>query len=384
MQPDCLVNANRSRHSAVKLAIIGLAALAAAAPQAWAQAKKPDFATIRKTELATIDRNNVEAWINSQIQQMFAAQNDQTLQAQGREFVDTITQNARAADATPKFKDGVATILADSFVAQYPKAPANRRPLAAVYPLMALNQLAQPTPKMIDAFTLGLSEPTSGARLLGATGLLTVKAQLNQQQWTALVPVLQKVGSAETNGPTLARIYRLLALPANAPVDSSAAVLAILEARLGRIEQKKGLPMAADAEAIQWLGERFPTLTNPQVQDKAILLIARMLTNTVYAYVNKPAEPQLAPYEKVIMTAEAELKKAVTRRAPNAKASDLTKAMLDNGPSQANAMLLALNAWIGTAQQAGTLNAAPFNFEKGLKIAPPPAASQPAAAATAK
>jgi hypothetical protein len=213
--------------------------------------------------------------------------------------------------------------------------------------------------------------------MMAATGLLTIRGQLTQQQWSALMPVLQKAGIEESNTVSLARVYRLLALPANAPVDSVPAVTAILEARLGKIEQKKGWPMAADAEAIKYLGDRLAGL-NSQLQDRAILIMARMLTNAVYIHVNKPPADHLVSLEKVIRAAEAQLKAAVPRRAPSAKPADVSTAMLENGTSQANNMLLELNKWIGTAQQPGVLNQAPFTFERGLKIVPSGAASKPA------
>ncbi|HOA72924.1 MAG TPA: hypothetical protein PL151_07395 [Phycisphaerae bacterium] len=363
------------------LAFIGAMGIVSIAPAALAQApaapKKPEFPTIRKTQLATIDRNNVEAWINAQIQQMFAQQDDAALQTQGREFYEAIAQSVKAGDATAEFREGVATILADSFVAQYPKAPSDRRPLAVVYPLMALNAaVQQPTPKMIQAFTMALSEPTPGGRLLGVSGLLTLQKNLNQQQWTELLPVLQKTGAAETSGPVLARIYRLLALPANAPVDPVPAVLAILDARLSRLDQKQGWPVAADAVAIKWLGERMAGMS-PELQNRATLAIARLMTDAVYAYVSKPGDEILVDLEKVVLAAEKQLTAVVTRRAPNAKVPSptLAAAMLDSGPGQKDSTLLALNKWIGTAQQPGVLNQAPFNFEPGLKVPPPAAAA---------
>jgi len=353
--------------------------LAGTGANAWAQAAgTPDFPNIRKTNLATIDRNNVEAWVNQQIQQMLTQRSDDSLRAQGRQFFQAITVNAKAGDATAEFRDGLAGILATSFVEAYSKAPADRRPLACVYPLMALNQLAQPTPKMIEAFTLALSEPTSGGRLLGASGLLAIRAQLNPQQWTALLPVLQKTGAAETNGPALARIYRLLALPADAPVDTVPVVMAILEGRLARIEQKKGWPLAADAEAIKWLGERLPRLSGDQLQNRATLIMARMMTHAVFAYLSKPGDDALAGLEKVVLASEAQLKEVLNRRASAEKPPSVAAAMLEGGPAQAGNALPALEKWIGTAQEPGSLNKAPFNFEVGLKI-PPPAATVSAA-----
>lgn len=370
-----LINADYPRFSSQ--AIRWIALLALAAPVAWAQQadapKKPDFATIRKTELATIDRNDVETWVNYQIQQLFKASSDQDLKSRGHEFYRSIAQSVRAADATPKYREGVAAILAEAFVTEYKKAPSDRRPLAVVYPLMALNAAAQPTPRMIEAFTLALSEPTPGGRLLGAAGLLAIRGQLNQQQWSALIPALQKAASQETSGPALARIYELLALPANPapPVDTTPVVMSILGARLDRMEKGNGWPMAADADAIQWLGGRMPALATPQLQDRAALLIARMMTHAVYAYAKNPLEEVIPGLELVVLAAEAQLGQAVNRRASGKKPPSVTNALLDGGADRTNRMLAELKKWIGTDDEPGLLNAAPFNFDVGLKIPPP-------------
>lgn len=361
-------------------------ALVLAAPAAWAQ-QMPDLPTIRKTDLATIDRNNVESWINQQVQALLKMTPDQgaALKAQGQQFYAAVSENVKAADASARFRDGVAAILTDAVLNAYPKAPKTRHPLAAVYVFMVLNQVAQPTPKTVDAFTLALSEPTPGGRMMGISGLLTLRAQLTPQQWTALLPVVQKLAADETNEVVLARAYRFLALPANnPPVDSVPAVLAILEARLGRIEQQNGRPLAADAEAIEWLGGRLAAMTNTQQRDRAIRIMARMLTNAVYIYANKPLPEHQQGLEKVVRVGEDQLKKAVARLAPSAKPGDITNAMLTNVTAQTDSMLLELNKWIGTAQQPGALNQAPFNYEVGLKITRPSAATKPAVAAAPK
>lgn len=370
-----LINADYPRFS--RQAILGIVVLALASPVAWAQQadapKKPDFATIRKSELAPIDRNDVEKWVNSQIQELFKASSDKELKSQGYEFYRSITQSVRAADATPRYREGVAAILAEAFVNEYKKAPSDRRPLAVVYPLMALNAAAQPTPRIIEAFTLALSEPTPGGRLLGAAGLLAIRGQLNQQQWNALLPALQKAGSDETSGPALARIYELLALPANPapPVDTTPVVMAILDARLARMAQGNGWPMAADADAIQWLGGRMSTLANPQLQDRAALLIARMMTHAVYAYAKNSLEDVISGLEVVVLAAEAQLGQVVNRRASGKRPPSVTNALLDGGAERTNRMLAELKKWIGTDDEPGLLNEAPFNFDVGLKIPPP-------------
>jgi hypothetical protein len=344
------------------------------------QAKKPDFATIRKTELKDIDRNNVDAWIGQEIQRFLGATDDAALAKQGREFVETVSSNVRDASATPKFREGMATMLANAFTKQFKSAPATRRPLAGAYPLIALEQIGLPLQNVIDAYKLGLTDTASAGRSAAASGLRSIRDKLTDQQWSDVLPLIQKAGAAEPNAVALGHMYRFLMVGSGPRAQAAAgAVLAILDTRLARFADKKGWPVPADADAVKWLGPQVATMANAQQQNQATLAIARLLTHAVYAYVSKPGDNFVEPLERIAVTSEAQLRQVVSRRATGAELPNVTATMLEKVPADNNAVLLALNKWIGTAQQEGTLNKAPFGFDRGLKIQPP-AATQPSAA----
>ncbi len=353
--------------------VLGLAL----ASVALAQQAKPDFATISKTELKEIDRNNVAAWISQQMQQLFAATDDAALQKQGLEFVQTVRDSLKDPAVNAKFREGMATLIAESFVKQYKAAPATRRPLAAPFSLMPLEAPGLPLPAVIDAYKLALGDTKPAGRLVAASGLRVLRDKLTDAQWSDLLPVIQKAASAETNDVALGHMYRFLAVGPGPRLQAAIpVVMEILEARLKRFAQK-GWPVPADAEVAKWLGPKVATLPNAQQQNQGTLIMARLMTYAVYAYVNKPGENFIEPLERVIVAAEAQLKDIVTRRAAGTQAPSVTTRLLEKVPPDNNAILLDLNKWIGTAQQEGVLNKQPFGFDRGLKIAPP-AASRPA------
>ena len=65
---------------------------------------------------------------------------------------------------------------------------------------MALKQAAKPTQPIIDAFRLGLTDTTAGGRYTAADGLVSLRDQLSDEQWTKLVPDIQKAAIGEPHG----------------------------------------------------------------------------------------------------------------------------------------------------------------------------------------
>lgn len=366
------------QHRNIATLLTAALTLAAFSPMASAQ-DKPDFPTIRETELAEIDRNNVEAWVAASIRQLLNAQNDANVQTQGRDFFQTVRTNVKDASATEKFRQGMASIMADAFVQQYPTAPANRRPLAEVYILMSLSQPGVASDNVIDALELGLTSPRPAGRVVAVNGLRELRDKLTAEQWSQLVPVIQEAAAKEPNGVTLGHMYRfLMATQAERIQQVIPAFLAILQARLERFEQRESWPVQSDVEAVRWLSPRIAGMQDPQQQNQATLAIARLMTNAVYAYLNNPGEKYLEPLERVIVQTEEELTDVVRRRAAGAQIPSVSTPLLAKIPPDRNAVLLALNNWIGNAQQEGLLNRQPFGFERGLNITVPPAATQPA------
>lgn len=344
----------------------------------------PDFATIRKTELGEIDRNNVEAWVSQQIQQLLTAQDNDSIEAQGATFFQTVKTSTTASDATERFKSAFADMLVAAFGKEYAKPADNRKPLGVVYALMAVNQVARPNQVSLDALTRALKDPAAGVRLMAATGLAGIRDQLSEQQWAALLVAVRPVSVAETDAVAALGLYRLLAAPAGPKAEAvMPVVLDTLEARLGAMEQKNLWPALADAEIIRWIGGKVPAMTDAQRQtrDRAILLLGRLMSDAVHAYTTrKPDDIRQETLEKVVMASEAQLKAIAARLSPSARPPDLTAAMLEGGANQAAQMKLALNKWIGTPQDAGVLNGAPYNLPRELGIKRPVATTQTAPA----
>jgi len=373
------------------LMTVGIAAVLAVSSlttrsTAWGQAPRPtaptaDLANIRKTNLDGPDRTSVENWVGQQIQQLFAATNDKAAQSQGQKFFEEVQTHTKAADATPPFREGLATILATAFNKQYPSSSATRRPLATVYVLMSINQAQMSIPQttapavpVMDAFKLALTDTTSGGRYLGASGLLNLLKKLNDDQWRVLLPDVQKAATAEKSPIVLGQLYDFLLKAEGSRIEAAIPILAnILDARLVQFDQNKGWPTLADANAAKWLSEKLANSANTQLQMRAVSILARLMTNAMYAYVTKPGDAWSESLEKTIRACEASLKSLVSARAANAQLPnpDVTTAMLENSHQQVEAMMTALQKWIGTSNKPGVLNAAPFNLEPGLKIAPP-------------
>ncbi len=336
-----------------------------------APAKTPDLATIRKTPLAGVDRTNIEAWVKSSVQAIFTATSDADVKKLGQAFYKAVVDNAKAADATPQFREGLGTLVANAFVPAHKAPAANRRPLASVYVLMAMVQIPQPA--MLPAFTQGLTDPASGARLLALNGLRAIRDAMTDQQWAALLPELRRVGSAEPNEVTLSRIYRLLAVTSGPKAGGAMPVaLDILEARLTRMEQTGMWPAMGDGEIAAWLTPA--RVGDAARQTRAITLLARLLANATFAYTSVKLTPtQQEEIERVIMPTEEQLTALVKARAAQAAvpSPNVTKATLDAGPNQTVNMRQALTGWIGSENQDGLLNKAPFGLPRGLGLKPP-------------
>ena len=127
-----------------------------------------------------------------------------------------------------------------------------------------------------------------------------------------------------------------------------------------------------------WLAGKFAQITNNQTKNDIVRRTARLLADAVYHYTQTEAgrdqRQQLGARRCVI--AETQLK-AMTKGPGGQAQPDVTTAMTDGGTDRNTKMEKEIGAWIGTAQTAGVLNGAPFNFERGLAIKRPAARQRP-------
>ena len=352
--------------------------LLACAGGAFAQ-EQLNLADIRKNNFPSIDRQRVQSWTQQRITQLLASTDPMK---DGPAFIAEINQHFDAKDATPAFKTGMAEVLATAFAAVY-KPSAQSNPAAALSTVFLLTLIrSHETPPAVACYKLAIGDSASSVRLLAAEGLL--RGKIAAQDWDTLLPELQKQASIETDPATMDRLYRVLTMNGGPAVDRVVPVLiAILDSRLTRFEQKGEFPAVADANVIAWLAGKFAQITNNQTKNNVVLRAARLLADAVHHYTQtESGADQREQLERVVLITEQQLK-AMARVAGGPAQPDVTTAMTDGGTDRNAKMQKAMDGWIGTPQTAGVLNGAPYNFERGLGIKRPAPATGPSATAPA-
>jgi hypothetical protein len=363
-------------------ALIGLHLLACATA-AFGQEPQLNLAEIRKNNFPTIDRQRVQDWCQQRIRQLLASKEPLK---EVPAFLTEVNQHLQAPDATAAFKTGMIEAMAVTFAAEYKPAttrPANNRkdsdPSLGAVILLAFIK-ARETPAALPCYKLAIKDAAPGLRLIAAEGLL--KSKLSAQDWDALLPDVQKQAAVETDPATLDRLYRLLTASGGPAQDKAvSALMAILDARLIRFEQKGEFPALADTTATAWLAGKIAQIPNNQTKNEIVRRTARLLADAVYHFTQTEAgRDQQQTLERVIVMTETQLKAMVKALAPDAATQpNVTAAMAAGGTDRNTKIETELAKWIGTAQTPGVLNAAPFSFERGLAIKRPAPAGGPAA-----
>lgn len=361
-----------------RVVLTGCLVLACAA-RAIGQEQQLNLADIRKNNFGAIDKQRVQDWCQQRIKLIMASKEPLK---DAPVFVTEITGHIQAADATNAFKAGMVETVATAFAALY-KPATDSKDRAALGNVVLLAFLRRhDSPAATACYKLAINDAFSGVRLVAAEGLL--KSKLSPQDWEELLPVLQKQASIETDPTTMDRLYRVLTMNGGPAVDRVVPVLlAILDARLTRFEQKGEFPAVADANVTIWLAGKFAQINNNQMKNDIIRGTARLLADAVYHYTKTQAgREQREQLERVVVITEAQLK---TMAKPSAGQTqpDVTVAMTEGGAERNAKMEKAMDAWIGTAEVAGILNGAPYNFQRGLGIQRPAPTSRPASAPAA-
>lgn len=358
------------------------ATASAITPAALAQEaiKEPNWPAIRKADLAAIDRTTVQRWLDAQIQNLISNEDIPATRDAASKFHKKLMEQLTASDAAAPFKERVSDMVAGSFSKAYQvneNSAKSPHPLGASAVLMVLRDAPRPT--ALPCFKSALSDPTPGPRFVAAEGLLALQKSFTQQDWTGLIPDLQKAAIAETNNPALSRIFRLLFA---APGDTAAStILAILESRSASFEKDGRMPLRADGEAMAWLANRAEPGTDATLRVSVTRCAAHLLANAVHSYVNeKPGREHMEQLELVILLVEprlVSLAKAIDR---NFKVPEPTvqTALQSGGSERHQKMTSAMTAWIGAGETQGVLNKPPFSFPVELGIKRPSPASVPA------
>ncbi len=337
--------------------------------------KEPNWPVVRKADLAAIDRGIVERWLEAQIQQLLTGEDIAQGQADASAFHKKLVEQKAASDAAQAFKDRLADMLAAGFAKQYKAGEESAkppRPIGASAILMVLRDYARPS--ALPCFQTALKDPTPGPRFVAAEGLLKLSQGFNDQEWTALLPDVQKTATSEWSDPALDRLYRVLfAAGANAARTDAvaAALMAILDARSTDYEKTGKMPPPADGEALAWLAQRAERANNAALRTAAITRAAHLLANATHYYANeKPGRARQEELELVIRNVEPQLEKLVKAADRNAKTPNPTvwNALATNASDRETKMTEALAQWIGSGQTQGVLNQQPFGLPVGLGI----------------
>ncbi len=333
----------------------------------------PNWEAIRRSPFAAIDRRTTQLWIESQVQSLLNSEDAQQVQTAGTAFYTELVRHFTARDSTTDFKNGLAEILAGTFTQAYqPVAEATRKPqpLGTAMVLLVLRDFGHRAG--LPCFRAALADDTPAPRLVAAEGLAGLRDTLNEQEWTAIIPEVQKAAAEEANGVTLNRLYRVLYVETPARTEGAiAAIQAILDARLTAFEQQDQLPLAADGEAATWLAARTERSNNPQTRTAVALRLGRLLANAADIYLSaKLKDSQQEQIERAILQTEPALESLVRSINRNATLPTPTvrDALLTGSTDRAEKMDGAVIGWIGSEETAGVLNQTPFGFPRGLQV----------------
>jgi len=363
---------------------LAAAALGLQGLPALGQDSTPDFALIRTTDLQVIDRDRVQNWLEQQVSGLLALTANEAVAAQGSALVATITEHFRASNATKAFKDGLAQLVLQIVARQYNSPPASaeaRKPMAVGFALLAAQAVLPnaDTAAAAACFTPALSDPAPAVRYLAAGGLAAVADKTDNQQWNSLLAAVQKAAAAESDPVALGAQLQILLVRSGPRSEAVVpAVQAVMDARLEAIARQTLLPGPQDGEIASWMGEQALKIAEARNTVPFVDRIARLMTLATWSYLSEmPSSPRRLQLERVVMSAEAQLKALARAKANVATPPDVTAAMLAGAatPAQAENMTAALERWIGTSQQPGVLNNPPFGLPVGLGLARPATAS---------
>ncbi|GMV97453.1 MAG: hypothetical protein HRF43_01070 [Phycisphaerae bacterium] len=352
-----------------------------------ANAPEPNWDVIRKAPLTPIDKSTVQKWVAAYVNQIFTASDPMPYALY---LFRRTGEEVRNTASVPAYKDALAQTVTDAFNARYGQTPPASQPVGIVFLLMTIRQLAPSAAAnyggALIAFQSVLADPSSAVRSEGLAGLQQIRAAIPAAGRPAVINAVQKAGLAEVHPVVLGRMYTFLAALGDngTPQDVQAvvtALLAILDARLTRIEQKREWPFSADATAVAWLAGKSRTLTVPATQTAIARTTARLLADVVYAHVHHvPSAAIKEDLERAAMLAEEQLTALYKAKLPNGPVPEpsVTKAIHETGAKQGPAMTAAVEKWIGSGSTPGVLNPpAAFGLPVGLGITrpPPPATS---------
>ena len=147
-------------------------------------------------------------------------------------------------------------------------------------------------------------------------------------------------------------------------------LLGILDSRMDNFEQNGIQPTVADTVAIDWLIAQVRRGNNRDMQIDVARRAARLMADATLMLVRGRIAPaHKAQIEEAAVHTESQLSQLLPAIEANAQppATSLAAAVLAPAGERETKLTATLTTWIGSADEAGVLNKAPFNFPQGLE-----------------
>ena len=323
----------------------------------------PDTAiidTIRtQTQISESDQRRIGDWVEAQVNRLKATPEAQRGPAavKLRELFKTQFDNSANS---PAFKEQFASKTAAVAASQLGGTlePISARALTKI--LVDFNR-----PETSAAFLTGLKSKDSAVRMLAAAGLAAQRTAIaaDKARLDQTVAALREAGVAETEGVVLDRIYWALSVPPAQVAAVFDTFMAIFEKRL---ERKRAGAVASDgAEISAYEFFRTPGVVAPLTsaqKEQLVKALATFLRFDAQRY-NSP-NLQFIEIDRLqrLLDGAEELLVAL---APGVKGGDIRAGLAAGHPPEQ--VLQQANLWVGDAKanQAGALNAAPWNLPVG-------------------
>jgi len=217
-----------------------------------------------------------------------------------------------------------------------------------------------------EALVDGLAFPDQVVRYLSAKGLIAINGEIDDdaQLTQRTLNVLARAGESEANGVVVAMIYRACAYENEA--RSAEAVNAILRILDGRLALLRRLGKNFDRAELVAVDVLDAAVDRGRLNDDVGAEIVRRLAPLLRMHTQRfgqdgVQEHEIEALKDTIDVTETLLKKVVAPSSP----PGISEKMQKGGDGVAAEMELELVEWIGTEQDEGVLNRAPWNVPRG-------------------
>jgi hypothetical protein len=358
-----------SNTSVMRASAVGwLMLLVCAANVAWGQTatSKEDEAlnTLRVGIPRDGDNPIVDNWVKAELAKVRAVLGTPILIPEAiNQFADRFAKQYDHSENTGDFKQKFAERTGAMFAREYAKGAALEEPVGRA---MARVLLAMEDIRTRDAVLAGLSTTDQVVRYLSAATLIELQPAVaaDGRLSVQMLQAIGAVGAKEINGVVIARLYAACGYE-DQPGAAIDAVLAIMNGHLARM--RGGMVRELDrteVPAIEFLGKM---LRDGKLPDAARAPTAQALATLLRFHVERYGAEDVGEVERAAIMETVSLTEDLLKALVNpSPAPEVSGKMFEGQPEVAAInMQIELLRWIGSEQDAGILNKAPWNLPVG-------------------